>query len=324
MPARLARTVWFERAGVASVREEPLAEPRDGEAIVRGRFSGVSAGTERLVLAGRVPEAVRDAMALPAMRGSFALPIAYGYALVGDVEREPDAPVFTMHPHADLVIAPRAALRPLPRGVPGPRLTLAANLETAINVVWDAETALGDRVVVLGLGVVGLLTARLLSRSGVHVLGVDPDADRRALAADLGIDSLASAPAAALRDADAIVDASGSPIALQTAIDGAGPDARVVVASWYGDTVAPLALGGGFHARRVRVVSSQVGRLPPHRLARWDHARRFALVVEELADPALDRLVAPAVPLSDAPRLYAELARGARWSPPHRVFDLAR
>ena len=323
MPPRLARTVWFERAGVAAIREAPIDAPREGEVIVHGAFSGVSAGTERLVLTGRVPAIVRDAMALPSMRGSFALPIAYGYAFVGEIEGEPGA-VFGMLPHGDVAVAPRASLRALPPDVPGPRLTLAANLETAVNAAWDAQTALGDRVVVVGLGVVGLLIARLLSRSGARVLGVDPDADRRALATDLGVASDASAPASALREADAIVDASGSPAALQTAIDGAGADARVVVASWHGDAPTPLALGGAFHARRVQIVSSQVGRLPPHRLARWDHARRFALVAEYLADAALDRLVAPPVPLSDAPRLYAELGRGDRWSPPHRVFDLAR
>ncbi len=323
MPTRPARTVWFERAGVAAVRHEPLAEPRDGEVIVRGAFSGLSAGTERLVLGGRVPESIRDAMALPSMRGSFALPIAYGYAFVGAIEGEP-GPVFAMLPHTDLAVVPRATLRALPSDVPAPRLTLAANLETAVNAVWDAETALGDRIVVLGLGVVGLLIARLSSRAGARVLGVDPDPDRRALATDLGVSVEGSAPASALREADAIVDATGSPAALQTAIDGAGVDARIVLASWHGDAPTPLALGGAFHARRLRIVSSQVGRLPPHRLARWDHARRFALVADLLADPGLDRLVAPAVPLSDAPRLYAELAGGVRWSPPHRVFDLAR
>jgi NADPH:quinone reductase-like Zn-dependent oxidoreductase len=324
MPPRLARTVWFERAGVAAVREEPLAEPKDGEVIVRGAFSGVSAGTERLVLGGRVPESVREVMALPSMRGSFALPIAYGYAWVGHVDGERAVPVFAMLPHADVAVVARASLRPMPAPIPATRLTLAANLETAVNVGWDAEIALGDRIVVLGLGVVGLLIARLASRAGAQVLAFDPDADRRALAAELDVSAAASAPASALREADAIIDATGSPAALQAAIDGAGPDARIVVASWHGDTPTPLALGGAFHARRLRIVSSQVGRLPPHRLARWNHDRRFGLVAGLLADPALDRLVAPPVPLSDAPRLYAELVAGARWSPPHRVFDLAR
>jgi threonine dehydrogenase-like Zn-dependent dehydrogenase len=324
MPPRAARTVWFERPGVASVREEQLAEPGEGEALIRGRFSGISAGTERLVLLGRVPDAVREAMTLPAMRGAFSLPVAYGYALVGEVEGEGAAPVFAMHPHADLAVVSRAAIRPLPRDLPGPRLTLAPNLETAVNVVWDAEAALGDRAVVIGLGVVGLLVARLLARAGAKVLGVDPDPDRRRIAALLDVGAEASASTNALREADVIVDASGSPAALQAAIDGAGQEACVVVASFYGDAALPLALGSAFHVQRIRIVSSQVARLPPHRLARWDHTRRFALVTDLLADDALDHLVAPPVPLSEAPRLYAELARGDRWSPPHRVFDLSR
>jgi threonine dehydrogenase-like Zn-dependent dehydrogenase len=318
---REARTVWFEEPAVARLRAEPLPEPKLDEVVVAGLFSGVSAGTERLVLLGEVPPAVREAMALPTMRGAFTFPIAYGYALVGEVDGQS---VFTMHPHADVAVVPRAMVRKLPNGVPGPRLTLAANLETALNVVWDAGVSLGDRIVVLGLGVVGLLAARLAAKAGARVVGVDPDPARRSIAAALEVEAERSPPAKALAEADAILEASGVPAALRAAIEGAGVEAKIVVASWYGEAPIELALGGAFHPKRIQVISSQVGRLPPHRLARFDAARRFAVVTELLEDAALDAIVAPPVPLSDAPRLYAELARGDRASPPHRVFDLTR
>ena len=329
----VARAVWFERPGVASLRRETLDAPGPGEARVRALCSGISAGTERLVLLGRVPAAARASMALPAMRGSFDLPVAYGYATVGVVEAvgpgvsgdRVGERVFALHPHQDVFVIAASALRSLPPGPPAERLVLAASLETAINVVWDAEVGLGDRVVVAGLGVVGLLVARLSRRAGAStVVGVDRDAGRAALALALGA-TTASASAAAcagdLASADVLVEASGSPALLAALVASAGPEARVVVASWYGDAPVELPLGGGFHPHRVTIRSSQVAGLSARRRGRWTLDRRWALVAELLADEALDRLIAPSTPLSQAPALYDELARGASWHPPQRVFD---
>jgi 2-desacetyl-2-hydroxyethyl bacteriochlorophyllide A dehydrogenase len=329
-----ARAVWFESPGVASVREEAIADPGPGEVLVRAICSGISAGTERLVLSGEVPEEARAAMALPLMRGGFDLPIAYGYALVGAVEAAGPGVdparigerVFLLHPHQDRLIAPASALRPLPTAPPPPRLVLAPSLETAINVIWDTEIALGDRVIVTGLGVVGLLIARLAAKAGASsVLAVDPDPARRSLAIALG--ASAAAPAAdpsAIAEADALVEISGDPAALARLVEHAGPEARVVVASWYGRRAALLPLGGRFHPHRVMMRSSQVARIDPRKSGRWDAARRWSLVCDRLHDAELDRLIAAPVPLADAPMLYAELASGARWSPPQRVLDAAR
>ncbi len=320
----VARTVWFERPGVAALRREPLREPGPGEVRVRAICSGVSAGTERLVLLGRVPPAVRPLMALPAMRGGFELPVAYGYATVGEVLGER---VFVLHPHQDVFVVPASALRPLPAGIPAERLVLAANLETAVNVVWDAELGLGDRVVVSGLGVVGLLIAWLCRRAGAAVLGVDRDPARAALAVTLGAtaqagEALSATPA--IEAADVLIEASGAPAMLAALVAHAGPAARVVVASWYGDDAVSLPLGGTFHPHRVTLRSSQVANLDARRLGRWTFARRWALVAELLADDALDCLIAPSTPLEEAPALYAELARGVPWHPPQRVLDARR
>lgn len=332
----VARTVWFERPGVAALRREPLHEPGPGEVRVRAICSGVSAGTERLVLLGRVPAAARAIMALPTMKGSFELPVAYGYATVGVVEAVgPGASgerlgerVFVLHPHQDVLLAPASAIRRLPAGPPAERLVLAAGVETAVNVVWDAEIGLGDRVVVTGLGVIGLLIARLARRAGASaVLGVDPDPARAALALALGATGAVTAEAAAasaVEAADVLIEASGAPAALASLVARAGPSARVVVASWYGDEPVGLALGGTFHPHRVTLRSSQVGHLDPRRLGRWTHERRWAFTGELLADEALNHLIAPSIPLEEAPALYAELARGAPWHPPQRVLDARR
>jgi len=338
-----ARTVWFERPGVASLRREPLREPGPLEVRVRALCSGVSAGTERRVLLGRVPPAARALMALPTMRGAFELPVAYGYATVGVVEAEgpvtlgasprpPGLPgerlgerVFVLHPHQDVFVVPASALRPLPPGPPAERLVLAANLETAVNVVWDAEIGLGDRVVVSGSGVVGLLIARLCRRAGAAaVLAIERDPARAALAVALG--ATASVPSAVaagaeIAAADVLIEASGAPEVLAALVAHAGPGARVVVASWYGDEVVGLPLGGTFHPHRLTLRSSQVANLDPRRQGRWTHERRWALAGELLADEGLDALIAPSTPLEEAPALYAELARGVAWYPPQRVLD---
>jgi len=328
-----ARAIWFESPGVAAVREEPLAEPGPSEALVRTLACGISAGTERLVLTGRVPPDIRAAMALPSQRGSFDLPTSYGYAAVGLVEAigpgtSPDLlgrTVFALHPHHDRFITNESALRPLHEGIPAPRGTLAANLETALNAVWDAEISLGERVVVVGLGVVGQLITRLATLAGGRVACIDPDERRIDLARVLGCASTSpSIDPAIVADADVLIEASGSPEALAALVASAGHEARVLVVSWYGERGVTLPLGGRFHPNRVTIRSSQVGAIPPARRARFTFERRFSVVNELLRDEHLDRLVGPLVPFSDAPRLYAELAAGAPWNPPHRVLDPSR
>ena len=329
-----ARAIWFESPGIAAVREEALREPGAGEVRVQAICSGISAGTERLVLSGTVPREAHAIMALPQMRGGFDLPISYGYALVGRIAavgagveaHRLGERVLLLHPHHDQVIAPIEAIRPLPEGPPPERLVLLPSLETAINVIWDADVALGDRVLVTGLGVIGLLLVHLAARAGAHeIFAVDPDPDRRAMAIALGATAAFAEPDPAVVAAcDVSIEASGSPRALAAIVEHAGLEASVILASWYGSASTALALGGRFHPHRVTLRSSQVGRIDPRRSARWSHARRWALAMELARDADLDRLIAPSVPLSQAPAVYAELAAGVRWSPPQRVFDMVR
>ncbi len=249
-------------------------------------------------------------MRAPFQRGDFPFPVTYGYAAVGMVEHGPSSilgrHVFALHPHQDLFQIPVSAAHPLPDGLPPRRATLAANMETALNAVWDSGVGPGDRVAVFGAGAVGLLTASLLSRiPGCEVTLVDPYPARARIAAKLGV-KFVSKPRANL-DADVVFNASASAVGLASAIDSAGLEATVVEMSWYGEDDVPAPLGGAFHSRRLTLKSSQVGRVPALRSPRWSHTRRLRKALDLLDNPLLDDLFTDEISFQDAPRLLPRL-----------------
>ena len=300
-----AQALWITGPGRMALQRETLAPPGPEEVLIRTCHSGVSRGTESLVARGAVPDSEHRRMRCPHQAGDFPFPVKYGYALVGIVEAGPadllNRPVFALHPHQDRVVLPIAAVRPLPDGLPLRRAVLAANMETALNVVWDSSLGPGDRVLVVGAGVVGLLVAALAaSMPGTEVTITDLRAERAEIATALGLDFVG--PSELPQDVDVAVNASGSAAGLQRAIDAAGREAVVVEASWHGSAQAGLALGGAFHARRLTIRSSQVGALPPLRVPRWDHRRRLAMALTLLSRfPSLDRLIGSEIPFSEAP-----------------------
>lgn len=316
-----ARALWIEAAGRVALREQTLPAPADGAVRVRTRYGGISRGTEALVLAGGVPASEHARMRAPFQDGDFPFPVKYGYACVGEVEQGPRAllgrAVFCLHPHQDRFVVPAAAVAALPAGLPAARAVLAANMETALNVVWDAQVAPGDRVAVIGAGVVGGLVAYLAARvPGTEVALVDVDAGRAALAAALGVGF--AAPRAAPCDCDVVVHASASEAGLATALDCAGFEARVVEASWYGARTPSVPLGGAFHSRRLQLLSSQVGHVPPARRARWPYARRMACALDLLGDARLDHLISGESDFAALPEAYPALL-AARDTLCHRI-----
>jgi threonine dehydrogenase-like Zn-dependent dehydrogenase len=312
---RTARALWYAAKGVVELREAPLPALGTGEARIRTLFSGISRGTERLVLEGAIGRSEWERMRCPMQEGSFPFPVKYGYCAAGVVEDgRPDLlgrRVFCLHPHQDVFHAPADRLAVVPDAVPVRRATLAANMETALNAVWDGGAGPGDRIVVVGAGVVGLLVASLAARlPGAEVTVVDVDASRRGLVEALG--ARFAAPDAAPEGADVAFHASVSAAGLNTAIACAGLEAAVVELSWYGDRPVEARLGGAFHSRRLKLVSSQVGQVSPGRRPRWSYARRMAAALALLDHPALDRLVAEEIAFADAPReLPRILAPGA-------------
>ncbi|MGH6899524.1 MAG: zinc-dependent alcohol dehydrogenase [Geminicoccaceae bacterium] len=306
-----ALAFWVVAPGRGELRRELLPEPGPGEVLIEARASGISRGTETTVFQGRVPASQYRIMRAPHQAGEFTFPLKYGYSSVGVVAAGPDdwlgRRVFCLHPHQDRYVVPRRAVISVPASVPDERATLVANMETVVNALWDAAPRLGDRVAVVGAGVIGTLAAALAARMpGAAVQLVDVNPDKAEIAAALGVSF--APPGVATPRADLVIHASGTAEGLATALDLAGFEATVIELSWYGDREITVALGEGFHSRRLRLVSSQVGTVATAQRARWDRRRRLALALDLLADPRFDVLLERAVPFARLPEVMAELA----------------
>jgi threonine dehydrogenase-like Zn-dependent dehydrogenase len=308
-----ARAFWTVAPGRGELRAEPLPPLGAEQVLVQSLFSGVSRGTESLVFRGLVPASQHAAMRAPFQAGEFGLPVKYGYCSVGRVVEGPESlrgrRVFCLHPHQDRYVVPAAAVLPLPDGLPSQRAVLAANMETALNGLWDAGPRLGDRIAVIGAGVVGLLAASLAAGiPGAEVELIDTDPRKAAFAAALGL--AFRSPADARGAVDLAIHASGTAAGLATALGLAGFEATVLELSWYGSRPVASPLGEAFHSRRLRLVASQVGTVAPRQRPRWRHRDRLALALRLLADDRYDELLAPPAPFDRLPAIMAELAAG--------------
>jgi hypothetical protein len=306
-----ARAFWVTAPGRSEIRAQRLHSLAMGELLIHARASAISRGTETLVFRGEVPRSEWQRMRCPFQEGGFPAPVKYGYAVAGIVETGPpewrDRRVFCLHPHQDHFIVPEDAVVAIPDDVPDRRATLAANMETAINGLWDSVPGPGDRIAVVGAGVVGALVGALAARlPGAEVELIDIDPGRAALASALGCRF--APPQQACGEADLVIHASGAPEGLATALAIAGFEATVLEMSWYGTRVVPLALGGAFHSRRLTLRSSQVGTVPASRSGRWSRRRRLTLALALLRDPVFDMLLSGETDLSALPELMALLA----------------
>jgi len=310
---RRARELWFTAPRAVEVRVGSVPAPSSGQVLARALASGVSQGTELLLYRGDGPTPFDPSLDAP---GAPTYPRRYGYAWVGEVVDRSSAGlpagtrVFALAPHGDFHAIDIGAARPLDPAIPPRRAVLAASLETAINCVWDAGVQLGDTVVVLGGGVVGLLVARLAASEGGRVRLVEPSPHRRAAAKALGVPALSPEDDVPRAEADVVFEATGNPAVLERAIAHAGSEAAVVVASFYGSRTAPVPMGSDFHRRRLRLLSSQVSSLPASHTPRWTAARRFELVRSLLLDASLDALVQAVHPIDDAAGVFDRLDRG--------------
>ena len=309
-----ARAFWLVEPGVGEIRPVPLRAPGADEVLVRARWSGVSRGTESLVLAGRVPVSQYDVMRAPFQEGDFPGPVKYGYLSVGTVERGPadleGRTVFCLHPHQTAYVVPAAAVVPVPDDVPPRRAVLAGTVETAVNALWDAAPLVGDRVAVVGAGMVGSAVARLARGvPGTEVTLVDVDDERVATAAALGV--AFARPEDAPTGCDLVVHASATEAGLRRSLELAAAEGTVLDLSWYGDREVTLPLGEAFHSGRLTIRSSQVGAVAPARRSRRSHGNRLALALDLLRDPAFDALVTGSSPFAELPQVMAKIAGGS-------------
>ena len=312
--SRTARAFWLREPGSGEIRPADVPDPGPTEVLVEALVSGVSRGTETLVFRGGVPESQYDVMRAPFQEGDFPGPVKYGYLSVGVVAVGPDdlrgRTVFCLHPHQTSYVVPADAVAVVPDDVPPRRAVLAGALETAVNALWDARPLVGDRAAVVGAGMVGLCTARLLATlPGVEVTVVDVDATRAETAIALG--ARFALPEQAPHDLDLVVHASGTGAGLQTSLDLLAADATVTDLSWYGDTPVELSLGGRFHSARLGVQASQVGDVAAVRRGRRTRADRLALALRLLADPAYDALLTGESSFDELPEVLGKLASGS-------------
>jgi threonine dehydrogenase-like Zn-dependent dehydrogenase len=309
--SRTARAYWLREPGSGEIRSAVLPDPGPEEVLVRTLVSGVSRGTESLVFRGGVPESQYAAMRAPFQEGDFPGPVKYGYLNVGIVESGPDdllgRTVFCLYPHQTSYVVPAEAVTVVPDDVPARRAVLAGTVETAVNALWDSRPLLGDRVVVVGAGMVGLCVARLLTGfPGMSVTVVDTDATRAEVAEAFG--ARFARPGDAPDDLDLVLHASGTAAGLQLSLDLLAADGVVTDLSWYGDTPVELSLGGRFHAARLGIRASQVGEIAEVRRGRRTHADRMTLALRLLADPAFDALLTGESAFEELPEVMGKLA----------------
>lgn len=304
----LAKALWITAPRCAELRSEPLPALRSDQVEVQTTFTGVSRGTESLVFRGGVPSALHASMRCPHQAGELSFPVKYGYCSVGRVVRgvlPVGTRVFCLYPHQDRYVVDAKDVASIPESVPDRRAVLAANMETAVNGLWDAAPSVGARVAVIGAGAVGLLSASLLARMpGIELEVIDIAPERDAVCRALGLRCVR--PEAATTDCDLVLHASGAPAGLATALELAGFEASIVELSWYGDQPVSVALGGRFHNARLRIVSSQVGHVAAPQRPRWTYRRRMELALRLLADDRYDALLGDGVPFE---RLPGELGR---------------
>jgi threonine dehydrogenase-like Zn-dependent dehydrogenase len=299
-----ARAIWFVGPGQVEICPAEMGEGTAVETL----FTAISRGTERLVLEGKVPESEHTRMRVPAQEGDFSFPVKYGYCTVGRAIDGPYAgqTIFALHPHQTIFRRPQDMLTLVPKGVPDNRAVLAANMETALNILWDSRASAADRIAIVGAGVVGTLVGYLAARlPGADVTLIDQLTNRSHLATKFGC--AFATPSQAPVDCDVVIHTTASAAGLSLSMECAGEEATIVEASWHGSGETAVPLGGSFHSRRLKLISSQVGRLPPERGLRWSYGRRMAKALELLRDPALDILISGETSFEDLPAEYGTI-----------------
>jgi len=303
-------TLWHLSKSQSAILSINQTKRKETDVEIKSLYSLISTGTERLVAAGQVPISLHQKMRVPYMKGHFTFPLKYGYSLVGEVQSEgawQGQLVHLMHPHQDRLWVEEAALTLIPKGLSPKVATLASNMETALNAVWDSQVTVGDRVVIIGFGMIGALVTRLLSLlPAVQVYVVEVNEYRQELVQEMGFNLLPKG----MQDFDCSFHTSASSSGLQQAIDLVGEEGTIIELSWYGARETTVQLGGNFHYQRKRIISSQVGQISSTKIARWTYKRRKKLVFDLLKNPVFEAHLTQELSLSEAPAFFEQLRTG--------------
>ncbi len=312
-----SKALWHISKKQTAIVETNLRPTTPNQVLIQSKYSLISTGTERLVAQGKVPLSLHQKMRVPYMKGHFTFPLKYGYSVVGEILSEGNWKgklVHLMHPHQDYIVADLQSLTFLPETIPPRRAVLISNVETAVNAVWDSQVSMGDRVLVVGFGMIGSLVARLLSfMPAVEVFVLEQDAYRKKLAIEMGFKIFEGTSSF-----DCSFHISGSSDGLQLCIDSVGKEGTIVELSWYGTKSSTISLGGEFHYQRKRIISSQVGQIPTSKSHRWDYTRRKALVMKLLDNPVFEEHLTHDLSLERCPSFFQNLrenkqADGLAW-----------
>lgn len=302
-----SKTLWHISKNQTAILETAISPSNPEQLLIQSKYSLISTGTERLVALGQVPIGLHQKMKVPYMKGHFTFPLKYGYSVIGEVLSEGEWQgklVHLMHPHQEYIFADAQSISFLPTSVPPRRAVLISNVETAVNAIWDSQVSIGDKVLVVGFGMIGSLVARLLSfLPAVEVFVLEQDEYRQQLALDMGF--------ALLEDTTLSFDysfhTSGSSEGLQKCIDVVGKEGTIIELSWYGTKASTISLGGEFHYQRKRIISSQVGQIPTNKSHRWNYARRKKIVVELLRNPIFEEHLTHDISFENSPVFFQNL-----------------
>ena len=302
-----SKALWHITKNQTAIVETPIPPSSSEQLLIQSKYSLISTGTERLIAQGAVPISLHQKMKVPYMKGHFTFPLKYGYSVVGEVLSEgkwKGKLVHLMHPHQDYILADLESVSFLPNSVPPRRAVLTSNVETAVNAIWDSQVSIGDRVLVVGFGMIGSLVARLLSfLPAVEVFVLEQDEYRKQLALDMGFTLLEDTTTSF----DYSFHTSGSSEGLQKCIDVVGKEGTIIELSWYGTKASNISLGGEFHYQRKRIISSQVGQIPTNKSHRWDYARRKKVVLELLSNPVFEEHLTHDVSFDSSPTFFRQL-----------------
>ncbi len=305
------RALWHNSGDFSELRQVNYGALESGVLEIKSLYSLISTGTERLVAKGFVPENAREAMRVPYMEGDFGFPVKYGYSLVGEVVT-PGAffgkKVHLLHPHQEVIRVNSSAIFEIPQAVPAKRATLASNVETVVNAIWDAGVSVGDRVLVAGFGMIGSLLSRVLKMMpAVELFVLEKDENKRQLARQQGFQLMEDIPEHYF---DAAFNTTANGNALQQCILSVGTEGKIIELSWYGNAAVNLQLGSDFHYLRKKIISSQVSRIPAARSIRWDYKRRKKVVFELLKSDVFDNHINKVILFEESPAFFKDLRQG--------------